>query len=227
MFITAGVTDGVTVGHPCCSVLNCQQRLSGARDRFCPSHQNRMGICAVEGCTRPATLSHATCTDPSHRAWERNKRRNRRRGNAFELLSKKLRDAGQGAYVPPSLPPEPVDPPTSTASLNHSDVSPSTPGTAKEKRSKPDDESPINVEEYKGRIYRRWTHNEQLFVSCCGVIKSRATFFGSEGVIGVIVRVLPFFALQNSHVALGSAVAQARLRHQKISWMPALLYFLR
>ncbi|KAJ7225287.1 hypothetical protein GGX14DRAFT_349519 [Mycena pura] len=37
----------------------------------------------------------------------------------------------------------------------------------------------------KGRLYRNWTHNEQLFVRCCGVIISRATFFGSEGVSGV------------------------------------------
>jgi hypothetical protein len=39
----------------------------------------------------------------------------------------------------------------------------------------------------KGRMSRRWTHNEQLFVYPCGVIASRATFFGSEGVSGVKV----------------------------------------
>ncbi|KAJ7492057.1 hypothetical protein FB451DRAFT_1021989, partial [Mycena latifolia] len=37
----------------------------------------------------------------------------------------------------------------------------------------------------KGKLYRSWTNNEQLFVRCCGVIISRATFFGSEGVSGV------------------------------------------
>ena len=40
----------------------------------------------------------------------------------------------------------------------------------------------------KGRFSRRWTHNEQLFVRCCGIIISRATFYGSEGVSGVKVR---------------------------------------
>lgn len=34
---------------------------------------------------------------------------------------------------------------------------------------------------------RRWTHNEQLFVRCCGVILSRATMYASEGVSGVKV----------------------------------------
>jgi hypothetical protein len=42
----------------------------------------------------------------------------------------------------------------------------------------------------KGRLYRNWTHNEQLFVRCCGVIISRATFFGSEGVSGINVCII-------------------------------------
>lgn len=191
--ITAGVTDGVTVGHPCCSVLNCQQRLSSARDRFCPLHEKRTYECAVEGCTDPATLRHVTCVNPAHRAWERNRRRNKRRGNAFELLSKKLRDAGQSAYRPPTIstaPPalraNPTDMPSPTL-LKQPVVSTSRSSAGKEEDDRVKDNDSDNVEEFKGRIYRRWTHNEQLFVSCCGVIKSRATFFGSEGVAGVIV----------------------------------------
>jgi hypothetical protein len=46
----------------------------------------------------------------------------------------------------------------------------------------------------KGRTSRRWTHNEQLFVRCCGVIISCTTFFGSEGVSGVKV----FYSLRIS-----------------------------
>ncbi|KAJ7286256.1 hypothetical protein C8J57DRAFT_1169032 [Mycena rebaudengoi] len=37
----------------------------------------------------------------------------------------------------------------------------------------------------KGRTSRSWTHNEQLFVRCCGVIISHATFFGAKGIISV------------------------------------------
>ncbi|KAJ7688031.1 hypothetical protein B0H17DRAFT_938814 [Mycena rosella] len=37
----------------------------------------------------------------------------------------------------------------------------------------------------KGHLYCSWMHSEQLFARCCGVIISRATFFGSEGVSGV------------------------------------------
>ena len=39
----------------------------------------------------------------------------------------------------------------------------------------------------RARFGRRWTHNEQLVVSSCGVIIARATFFGSEAPNGVKV----------------------------------------
>jgi hypothetical protein len=49
----------------------------------------------------------------------------------------------------------------------------------------------------KGKLSRSWTHNEQLFVRCCGIIISRATMYGSEGVSGVKVGFLfaSFFCL--------------------------------
>ncbi|KAK6971436.1 hypothetical protein R3P38DRAFT_2587167 [Favolaschia claudopus] len=37
----------------------------------------------------------------------------------------------------------------------------------------------------RGRLGRRWTHNKQLMVRCCGIITSLATFFGSEAVTSV------------------------------------------
>ncbi|KAJ7165361.1 hypothetical protein C8R46DRAFT_1163693 [Mycena filopes] len=43
----------------------------------------------------------------------------------------------------------------------------------------------FNLHNLKGSNARHWTHNEQLFVRCCGVIISRATFYGSEGITGV------------------------------------------
>jgi hypothetical protein len=44
----------------------------------------------------------------------------------------------------------------------------------------------------KGKNAWSWSHNEQLFVRCCGVIISQATFYGSEGLTGVVVgRLIP------------------------------------
>jgi hypothetical protein len=47
---------------------------------------------------------------------------------------------------------------------------------------------PATSAKVKGKNSRNWTNNEQLFVRCCGVIISRATFFGSEGITGVSVK---------------------------------------
>lgn len=192
--ITAGVTDGVTVGHPCCSVDHCQIRLLNVRDRFCPKHQDKVGECAVEGCTGQATQRHVTCTNPSHRAWEHKKRRVRRRGTAFNLLTSRLRKAGEGHYAPSinNMPSHVDNSPLSDPSKNRAIAS--EPRQVRRDISfDPNDflddsgDLELNVEKYKGRVCRRWTHNEQLFVSCCGIIKGRATFFGAEGPAGVIV----------------------------------------
>ncbi|KAJ7117828.1 hypothetical protein C8R44DRAFT_626848 [Mycena epipterygia] len=40
----------------------------------------------------------------------------------------------------------------------------------------------------KGKNSRHWTHNEQLFVKCCGVIISRATLYGSESITGLFLK---------------------------------------
>ena len=39
----------------------------------------------------------------------------------------------------------------------------------------------------KARFARRRTHNEQLIVSCCGVVLARGTMFGAEAISGVKV----------------------------------------
>ncbi|KAJ7121167.1 hypothetical protein C8R44DRAFT_622980 [Mycena epipterygia] len=45
------------------------------------------------------------------------------------------------------------------------------------------------LDQIRGRLSRRWTHNEQLMVRCCGVIISRATFFGSEAITADFIHV--------------------------------------
>jgi hypothetical protein len=56
-----------------------------------------------------------------------------------------------------------------------------------ERLARPAEEGPS----VKGSANRRYSNNEQLFVRCCGIIISRATFYGSEGVSGVSVRRMP------------------------------------
>ncbi|KAJ7202758.1 hypothetical protein GGX14DRAFT_369989, partial [Mycena pura] len=118
--MTAGVHDGVTVRHVCCSVHNCTESLLSQRDHFCQSHHHLAKECCVDTVV-------------------------------FRSIRKILQLQTSAASQVPT----------------NSSLEPST-GT------------PI-----KGRTSRNWTHNEQLFVRCCGDIISRATFFGAEGITGV------------------------------------------
>lgn len=51
------------------------------------------------------------------------------------------------------------------------------------------DTTPAAPTKNKARTSHRWTHNEQLVVRPCGVIISRATFYGSESVSATSVSV--------------------------------------
>ncbi|KAF8579378.1 hypothetical protein K439DRAFT_1620562 [Ramaria rubella] len=72
--MTAGVTDGITVGHPCCCVHDCKVPLEHHHHRFCPTHRHLNGLCRVKGCALPAELGHRTCSLVVHRATEQNPR---------------------------------------------------------------------------------------------------------------------------------------------------------
>ncbi|KAJ7892674.1 hypothetical protein B0H13DRAFT_1625428, partial [Mycena leptocephala] len=130
--MTAGVHDGVSVRHVCCSVHDCLQAVSSQRDLFCFAHRDLLKVCCIKGCNSMAEPGFRTCSIESHRAFQ--KAGEERNTAMFQLHTPSA--ASSGAKV-------------------------------------------------KGKLARSWTHNEQLFVRCCGVIISRATFFGSEGITGV------------------------------------------
>ncbi|KAH9834909.1 uncharacterized protein C8Q71DRAFT_710647 [Rhodofomes roseus] len=66
----AVVTDGVTVGRPCCGVHDCKGRLLSQRARFCDTHINYERQCSILGCENDAESGFKTCTTESHRAIE-------------------------------------------------------------------------------------------------------------------------------------------------------------
>ncbi|KAJ7918548.1 hypothetical protein B0H13DRAFT_1607201, partial [Mycena leptocephala] len=136
--MTAGVHDGVTVRHLCCSVHNCTEPLPNQKSFFCQTHWDLLKKCCIIGCENDAEPGFRTCTIASHRNFQQE---TNVRNTAMFQLHNRLR--------------------------NTSVAQPSDPSTV------------------KGKLSRSWTHNEQLFVRCCGVIISRATFFGSEGIAGV------------------------------------------
>jgi hypothetical protein len=70
--IRSFVTDGITIGHPCCGVQDCQHPLPSKKGaRYCTAlHDNLNSKCSVNSCTVPATSGFKTCENPLHRKLE-------------------------------------------------------------------------------------------------------------------------------------------------------------
>lgn len=206
------------MGHPCCadrSDGHCQIDLSHGRDRYCWKHANQSAQCAVVGCNNLAAPRFVTCNDTVHRTWEQSRRN---RGAAYRVLKRRHKAAwakhkeplvtsitpsvipdlipssesskeSPADYAPPAPPPPAPPPPISY-------VPPPDPTTDEADEDEDEEDGDIShlpavladEEILKGIIYRRWSHNEQLVVSPCGIIKGRATFYGAEGQDGVVVR---------------------------------------
>ena len=63
--------DGVTLGHVCCAVHNCQIPLATSRDRYCPLHRGLSNICAIKGCNKRVLEGKRTCANRDHQEVER------------------------------------------------------------------------------------------------------------------------------------------------------------
>jgi CxC6 like cysteine cluster associated with KDZ transposases len=167
----AAVCDGNTIGHPCCAIHDCKGPLMSHRHRFCAEHHHHNMQCAITECCSATQPGFKTCSIPEHRALEK---AYFQRGTALFQLRDRLKKAG-------------VSVPVNSISLPES-----------EKDFVDDDEVLIETTECSGKpedgnqkvkayFGRRRTHNEQIIMRPCGVILSRATFFGSEAISSVNV----------------------------------------
>ncbi|KZV58934.1 hypothetical protein PENSPDRAFT_596253, partial [Peniophora sp. CONT] len=150
-FIDAVVMDGVTIGHPCCSVPHCMEALDNQQDRFCPAHKDLSNFCAIQGCTsRVSGPGSLTCLTPTHAAYaQRDKQL-----NSFSHLKRRAEKAERD--VPEQPLPSQSEKPDTAIPL------------------------PLEEAKLRGFLHRRWTHNEQLMLRPCGVCISRASMFTAE-----------------------------------------------
>lgn len=172
--LRATVCDGVCIGHPCCGEHDCKYALHNQRLRFCDIHAGNHNICAVTTCTSAIDPGFQTCRLPHHRQLE--DVGSEERGALFQL--RKRLDRINTSHVENSLQESSATeaPPASDEAIEVDEQ-----GTC-------DGKSPEGNTKPRARFGRRRTHNEQLCVTTCGVILGRATFFGSEGTFGVLVR---------------------------------------
>ena len=163
MKIQAAVCDGNTIGHPCCAVHDCKVPLETNRCRYCPLHVEREKQCEVEDCLADREEGYSTCSNAEHRRLESAYFRPM---PALFQLRKKLNKAGI------RVPDDTVSPQECNDLAESVDCG-----------GKPEEGN----RQQKTNFARHRTHNEQLIMRPCGVILSRATFFGSEAVSAVNV----------------------------------------
>ncbi|KZO89741.1 hypothetical protein CALVIDRAFT_491440, partial [Calocera viscosa TUFC12733] len=154
--LSCAITDGVSIGRPCCAVHNCASPLPTNRARFCSTHAPLELICSVEGCQRPAREGYRTCTLPDHVKIEVNYKAV---GQSFNLLKSQEEEEEE----------EEAEVRTDAEHASGSNTRRPPPKSTKT----------------KARFARRRTHNEQLIVRPCGVILGRATFYGAEALSSV------------------------------------------
>ena len=187
--------DGVTLGHVCCAVHNCQIPLATSRDRYCPLHRGLSNICAIKGCNKRVLEGKRTCANRDHQEVERIYVL---RGESRVQLQEKLKrqrvshpndgiaeDVNIGELIDDGEEEEfEVDEqdPNVVHGLNE--------GVSDLRGASP---LPAGVVTRKKRISaqfgRRRTHNEQILVAPCGMILARETFFGAEAISTCAVRV--------------------------------------
>jgi hypothetical protein len=166
------------MGHTRCVVHDCRLPLLNQTHRFCLHHNDRRYLCSVYGCGSAADPGFYTCSKESHRAWEETR-------SALPQLRARYQQAGI-SEVPRAGNPIPTNTEAHAIPSDNSSNTQENLGASADENTRP----------IKGSASRKWTHNEQLFVRCCGVITSRATMYGSEGLTGVKVRfiVIPSLA---------------------------------
>ncbi|TFY52205.1 hypothetical protein EVJ58_g10145 [Rhodofomes roseus] len=190
------VTDGVTLGHPCCAVHDCKEPLRNSKGaRYCMVHVALENKCAVVECNQNAETGFATCSTAGHRALEDFKKLENKA--MFQLKSRLERLC---TSTPSS---SAAQDKTSTTDITLRNLE--LDAEANVLVYEPNDDAAADVHEHedpsiecegksadgntkvRAQFGRRRTHNEELCVASCGVILGRATFYGSEAVNGVLL----------------------------------------
>lgn len=171
VMVNAAVTDGVTIGHPCCASHNCKSPLESNRNRFCHGCEYKEKICSVKGCEDQVEAGHQTCTIKSHRAAEG---RYFDRGQAMFQLRARLERAR-------------VSNPTNSFGAEGSNDMDGGEEDVSDDDVHKNPKSDEGNKKTKAQFGRKRTHNEQVLLYTCGYVIGRATSYGSESLYSVKV----------------------------------------
>lgn len=167
------VIDGVTIGHPCCAVHGCQEKLAKLTNRFCDLHTRNNKLCSIVDCSEPVVEGRLACANESHlQAEERHMLhvQSRVRRPNIETVSQDHPVNDQAPVM--SFIGEELFDVDNAGHIVKEDAGPTAHPSAPTSGNK----------RLRGQFGRRRTHNEQLIVAPCGVIVARTTFFGAEAI---------------------------------------------
>lgn len=192
--------DGITIGYSRCSASKeqlvsddpsnpdpppCTNTLLKVKDRYCPEHAEKFKhMCPCQPCTRPVAKNSATCDAEDHQqAFKLHKEKKSRGQGTLSLIQR------PGARLP-------VDPTASldaeTGDIVDYDALVDTDQTDRVHEAGRDgNEGPVDNSGNgstlgtKPRVNRitvshARTHNDMLFVTCCGLIVCRETQYRAE-----------------------------------------------
>ena len=214
--ICSTVTDGVTIGHPCCTVQDCPEALPHVKKWFCLLHTHLYSLCVVIACMALASANFRTCADPEHRKLETYYRQ---QGKAMFQLKHRLEwvkvsqihdslSAGDGDLPSPMRVSDDVEVPdlVDVDDDDHEDyigegsgVQGDDDDTLIDENGVCDGKPDTGNKSVRARFGRRHTHNEELCVGSCRVILGRATLYGSEAPNGVRVSLYVLLKNTNTH----------------------------
>ncbi|KAG2751907.1 hypothetical protein P692DRAFT_20871831 [Suillus brevipes Sb2] len=215
------VTDGVTVGRPCCAIPRCKNPLNNNRHRYCAEHHRLETVCAVDGCDQPVAVNTETgknckaCDDPVHLRMEAANNESTHSGKTKTQRQKiaKLNDA-IATHVS-NLPTIPMDEDIPLQDIEewyeHDNTSgairfrqaPITTSTGVSDHHVPSTDvdgcSAKDLQPKLKAIFRRQrTNNKQLVVRPCGIISGRGTMYHHEAVSNVLIMVEKMFSLPHA-----------------------------
>lgn len=206
------VTDGLSIGRPCCGVFRCPNSLQNNRHRFCAEHFDQHNICAIEGCTSVVRVVMVTerdgtvkekrmkaCDDPVHVAIETRKHE---RSTGCFLLKTRL----QHAHITAQAASEDVDEEEESYEVDaegniimNVEGNPGSIGTTQfdgpDNANCPSAKSDSGNRKIKAKFNRIRTHNEQTAVRPCGVCLGRVTMYGAEAVSNILVLLKKIFSV--------------------------------
>ncbi|KAG1838382.1 hypothetical protein DFJ58DRAFT_733873 [Suillus subalutaceus] len=198
------VTDGLSMGRPCCNIFRCRNPLANNRSRFCRQHldEGLDKVCAIVDCDMPISPGWKACTLPAHQEMEclhgEKMRANFQAAKRLQkmhaaqpndaMVAQQLSDALDLEFKDEWYTLDPTTQSMKLFTLNNLSSTGELDATC-------DGKSELGNCKLRAKFGRSRTHNEQIVIRPCGIIVARATMVAAEAISNVLHMVKTMFSL--------------------------------